>query len=521
VRRGRRAALRAGQPVHARSAVGPLAIVRSSPSRRAARGLRSVGRGDKVRQGVLGRDATAARPRREPGRAPSVPVPGRADDRPGPAEPARVVGDDPHARGRRHDGPAHHAVPRRGRSIGRRDRRHRSRTRDRCRNAPAAQDPHRWAGAPGPAGGSGRPRRDREDPGRLRGRRRGHLQRRAARLGHDPGPVGARSGGPSARRGGHPRGRPVVATAEPGRGVPRHHRARRRGQGRARRPGRRPRRQHEDARSSITLAPVGRPNVVANTLTIARRNLLHTNATPEQLVEMSIQPIMFLVLFVYVFGGAIAGSSAEYLQFALPGILVQSVCFLPFTTAIALNVDFQRGVIDRFRSLPIARSAVIGGRILADGARIAWSILIITAFSMLLGFRFEGGTAGALGALLLVLAFGLVMCWPLAFIGITARTTESVNTWGFMIILPLTFASSAFAPVDTMPGWLQAFVNANPVTSAIDAARGLMLGGPVAEPVIDSVIWMIVIVAVFAPPAIPRSRRRLRGRVPRGGGSDW
>ena len=164
--------------------------------------------------------------------------------------------------------------------------------------------------------------------------------------------------------------------------------------------------------SSVTLAPVGRPNVVANTLTIARRNLLHIKATPEQLVEMSIQPMMFLVLFVYVFGGAIAGSSAEYLQFALPGILVQTVCFLPFTTAIALNVDFQRGVIDRFRSLPIARSAVIGGRILADGARIAWSILIITAFSMLLGFRFEGGTAGALGALVLVLAFGLVMCWP-------------------------------------------------------------------------------------------------------------
>ncbi|HKX33800.1 MAG TPA: ABC transporter permease, partial [Actinomycetota bacterium] len=120
--------------------------------------------------------------------------------------------------------------------------------------------------------------------------------------------------------------------------------------------------------SSMTLAPVGRPNIVANTLTIARRNLLHIKATPEQLVEMSIQPIMFLVLFVYVFGGAIAGSSAEYLQFALPGILVQTVCFLPFTTAIALNVDFQRGVIDRFRSLPIARSAVIGGRILADGA---------------------------------------------------------------------------------------------------------------------------------------------------------
>jgi oleandomycin transport system permease protein len=261
--------------------------------------------------------------------------------------------------------------------------------------------------------------------------------------------------------------------------------------------------------STVALAPVGRPNVVANTLTIARRYLLHIKATPEQLVEMTIQPIMFLVLFVFVFGGAIAGSWQSYLEFALPGILVQSVCFLPFTTALALNADFTRGVIDRFRSLPIARSAVIGGRILADGARIAWSILIITGFAILLGFRFGGGTAGAFGALVLVLAFGLVMCWPMAFLGITARTPESVNTWAFMIILPLTFASSAYAPVDSMPGWLQAFVKANPVTSVIDAARGLMLGGPVAEPVIQSVIWMVVITAVFAPLAILRYRRRI------------
>jgi ABC transporter DrrB family efflux protein len=261
--------------------------------------------------------------------------------------------------------------------------------------------------------------------------------------------------------------------------------------------------------STATLEPIGRPNLVSNTLTIARRYLLHIKATPEQLVEMTIQPIMFLVLFVFVFGGAIAGSWQNYLQFALPGILVQTVCFLPFTTALALNADFQRGVIDRFRSLPIARSAVIGGRIAADGVRIAWSILIITGFAMALGFSFAGGAGGALGAFALILSFGLVMCWPMAFLGITARTPESVNTWAFMIILPLTFASSAYAPVDTMPGWLQAFVKANPVTSVIDASRGLMLGGPVAEPVIDSVIWMVVITAVFAPLAILRYRRRI------------
>jgi ABC transporter DrrB family efflux protein len=218
---------------------------------------------------------------------------------------------------------------------------------------------------------------------------------------------------------------------------------------------------------------------------------------------------MFLILFVYVFGGAIFESSREYLQFALPGILVQTVAFLPFTTAIALNVDFQRGVIDRFRSLPIARSAVIGGRILADGFRIAWSILIITTVSVLLGFRFHGGVGGAIGAFALVTAFGLTMCWPMAFIGITARTTESVNTLGFMIILPLTFASSAFVDPTTMPGWLEAFANVNPVTAVIDATRGLMLGGEVREPLIRSLLWMVAIQAVFAPLAITRYRRRV------------
>jgi ABC transporter DrrB family efflux protein len=252
-----------------------------------------------------------------------------------------------------------------------------------------------------------------------------------------------------------------------------------------------------------------RATAIANVLSIARRNLLHIKANPEQLVEMTIQPFMFLTLFVYVFGGAIAGSSREYLQFALPGILVQSIAFTPFTTALGLNMDFQRGLIDRFRSLPIARSAVIGGRIMADGARITWSILIIAGFGVLLGFRFGGGALAALGAFLLLLVFGLTMCWPMAFIGITSRSTESVNTWGFLIILPLTFASSTFVPVETMPGWLQAFVKANPVTHVIDATRGLMLGGPVAEPLADSAIWLVIITAVFAPLAVAKYRRRV------------
>jgi len=261
--------------------------------------------------------------------------------------------------------------------------------------------------------------------------------------------------------------------------------------------------------SATAVAPTGRTNAFTNTLTIARRNLLHIKSDPEQIVGMTIQPLMFLVLFVYVFGGAIAGSSREYLQFALPGILVQGIAFTPFTTALGLNVDFQRGLIDRFRSLPIARSAVIGGRIAADAVRVVWGALILMGFGVALGFRFGGGFAGALGAFLLVVAFGVALCWPMAFIGVTAKTPEAVNTWGFMIILPLTFASSVFARVETMPGWLQAFVKVNPITSVVDAARGLMLGGPVADPVVKSVIWIVVIIAIFAPLAIYRYRRRI------------
>ncbi|MGH2662496.1 MAG: ABC transporter permease [Actinomycetota bacterium] len=261
--------------------------------------------------------------------------------------------------------------------------------------------------------------------------------------------------------------------------------------------------------STATLAPTGRVNAFTNTLTIARRNLLHIKANPEQLVEMSIQPIMFLVLFVYVFGGAIAGSSSQYLQFALPGILVQGIAFTPFTTALGLNKDFNQGLVDRFRSLPIARSAVISGRIAADGVRIVWSVLIMVGVGVLLGFRFEGGFLGALGAFLLVAAFGLAMCWPMAFIGITAKSPESVNTWGFLIILPISFVSSAFVRPETMPGWLEAFAKVNPLTHVIDATRGLMLGGAVAEPAIKSLIWLVGITAVFATLTIARYRRRV------------
>jgi oleandomycin transport system permease protein len=259
----------------------------------------------------------------------------------------------------------------------------------------------------------------------------------------------------------------------------------------------------------ITAARVSPRTALSHALTIARRNLLHIKSDPEQLVGMTIQPIMFLMLFVYVFGGAISGSSRDYLQFALPGILIQGIAFTGFPTAIGLNLDFQRGLIDRFRSLPIARSAVVGGRILADAVRVVWGVLIIVGFGMLLGFRFQGGWLGALASLGVASAVGITMCWLMAFIGVTARSTETVNTGGFLLILPLTFASSTFARPESMPGWLQAFVKVNPITHFVDATRALMLGGPVAKPLTYAVAWMVGLTAVFAPLAIYRYRRRI------------
>lgn len=244
------------------------------------------------------------------------------------------------------------------------------------------------------------------------------------------------------------------------------------------------------------------------TCTIARRDLLHVRSDPEQLVGMTVQPLVLLVLLIYVFGGAIAGSSEDYLQFALPGILVQGIAFSGLQTALGLNADFERGVINRFRSLAIARSAVVAGRILADGVRVVWGVFVFVGAGMLLGFRFEGGPLAALGALVLVVAFGVTICWPMALVGVTAHSAEAVNTSGFLVILPLTFASSTFAPAESMPGWLQAFVAVNPITSVVDATRALMLGGPVAGPVMASMAWMVALTAVFAPLAVASYRRR-------------
>lgn len=248
--------------------------------------------------------------------------------------------------------------------------------------------------------------------------------------------------------------------------------------------------------------------VVAQTGVMARRNLLHVLSDPEQLIGITIQPLMFLLLFVFVFGGAISGSTTGYLEFVLPGLLVQGIGFGTTQTAIGLNADFQRGLIDRFRSLPMARSAVVAGRVTADIARTAWMCLITVGVAAALGFRFHGGGAGAVGAFGLVLALGVAMCWLMAFLGVSLRSAEAVQTAGFLLILPLTFASTVLVPAASMPGWLQAFVTVNPISIFAAAMRGLLLGGPVATPVLQSVAWITGLSVVFGTLTVSRYRRR-------------
>jgi oleandomycin transport system permease protein len=201
-----------------------------------------------------------------------------------------------------------------------------------------------------------------------------------------------------------------------------------------------------------------------NTVTLTWRSLLKMRTNMEDVLGLSLNPIMFLLLFTYVFGGAIAGSTHAYLQFELPGILVLSVVFATLGTGLMLNQDISSGVFDRFRSLPIARSAPLAGAVLGDIVRYMISVAITLGFGMILGFRITTGPLSALAACLLVLAFALAMCWVSALIGMMVKTPQGVQWFGSLIYFPLTFGSSVLVPAATMPGWLQAFVNVNPMT---------------------------------------------------------
>jgi oleandomycin transport system permease protein len=247
---------------------------------------------------------------------------------------------------------------------------------------------------------------------------------------------------------------------------------------------------------------------LGNAFTLTWRSVLKIRTNMEELVGLSLQPIMFLLLFTYVFGGAIAGGTHAYLQFALPGLLVMTVVFATMGTGLMLNQDITGGVFDRFRSLPIARWAPLAGAVLGDMVRYLISVGVTLGFGMVLGFRIETGLLSALAGCLLLLTFALAMCWVSALIGMLVKTPQGVQLFGFLSQFPLVFASNLLVPSRTMPGWLQAFVNVNPMTTLTSAERGLMTGGPVAGPVVRSLAWAVGIFVVFAPLAVRAYRRR-------------
>ncbi len=254
--------------------------------------------------------------------------------------------------------------------------------------------------------------------------------------------------------------------------------------------------------------------VVTDMAVVTQRNLRKLVRSPQLVVFSTIQPIMFVLLFNYVFGGAISGTfpaDVDYINYLLPGIFVQTALFVSTNTGIALNEDLQKGIIDRFRSLPMARSAVLAGRTFADATRQLFVVLLMVAVSYVIGFRFMDGPIRAVLAVLLTVTFGFAFSWISANIGLRAPTAETAQTAGFIWVFPLVFASSAFVPTATMPGWMQAFANNQPVTHVANVIRALTLGDQTvtalgmptaAHSLVMAALWIAGLLLVFPPLAI-------------------
>ncbi|MDQ6774371.1 MAG: ABC transporter permease [Candidatus Dormibacteraeota bacterium] len=250
---------------------------------------------------------------------------------------------------------------------------------------------------------------------------------------------------------------------------------------------------------------------VGDALVIMRRNLIRIPRAPDLLIGFTVQPVMFVVLFVYVFGGAISTPGFKYVDFLMPGIITQTIAFGGFLTAVGLNEDLRKGLIDRFRSLPIARSAVLAGRTLADVVMNLLALALMIGVGLAIGFRFATSFPQVLAGIAILLLFGYAFSWIFALMGLSASSAESAGSVGFLIVFPLTFVSSAFVPVNSMPGVLQAFAKVNPITIVVDATRALFLGTPAGNSIWASVAWSLGLLAIFAPVAVARYRRVVGG----------
>jgi ABC transporter DrrB family efflux protein len=248
--------------------------------------------------------------------------------------------------------------------------------------------------------------------------------------------------------------------------------------------------------------------LVRDTLVVAERNLVRLRRAPDLLTAFTIQPIMFVLLFVYVFGGAVRTPGYDYVDYLIPGILVQNIAFGGFVTALGLNEDLNKGLIDRFRSLPMARAAVLAGRTLSDVVTNTLSIVVLLVTGLIIGFSFsDASVLDIVAGLALLILFGYAFSWVFALLGMLVSSPESANSLGFIAVFPLTFISSAFVPTDSMPEVLQWFADVNPFTIVVDAMRALWLGAPAGNSVWGAFVWAFVIIAVFAPLAVWRYRR--------------
>jgi ABC transporter DrrB family efflux protein len=257
----------------------------------------------------------------------------------------------------------------------------------------------------------------------------------------------------------------------------------------------------------VSAAAVTVRNGLSDTLVLAKRSLLRIPRQPDLLVGFTVQPVIFVLLFVYVFGGAIHTPGIDYVDYLMPGIIVQTMTFGGFVTALGLSEDMKKGLIDRFRSLPMSRSAVLTGRTLADVGTNVIQLAVMLVVGFIVGFSFSTSVGEVLLGIVLLLLIGYAFSWVFAFIGLTASSPEAANAYSFIVILPLTFASSAFVPVATMPSWLQEFAKVNPITTMVDAVRALFVGTPAHNDVWGAFVWVIGISVVFGVLAVWRYRR--------------
>jgi oleandomycin transport system permease protein len=259
-------------------------------------------------------------------------------------------------------------------------------------------------------------------------------------------------------------------------------------------------------RADIPRRPFG---LLRHSLALARRSLTKTLRQPEQLLDVTLQPVIFTLVFVYLLGGAIAGSTGSYLQVLLPAIMVQQVMFAGMATGVNLNTDIGKGVFDRLRSLPIGRSAPLVGSVIGDLIRYVVAIKVLLVFGAVLGFEFTAGLLPTLAACLLTILFAFSVSWLFVFIGMLVREPGTVQGLGFLLLFPFTFGTSMIAPAATLPGWLRTWVDINPVAHVMDMARALMLGNaPSGGPILWTVLTSAGFLVVFAPLAVRAYMRR-------------